>query len=52
MVGFVKTYVMFLDEGFSFSSSKELMNGGKLGSCYVGDGFCMNTTIGFLGSKK
>jgi hypothetical protein len=50
--GFVKTCVMSLDEGFLFSSSKELMNGGKLGSCYVGDEFCMNTTIRYLGSKE
>ncbi len=28
------------------------MNGGKLGSCYVGDGFCMNTIIRYLGSKE
>ncbi len=27
--GFVKTYVMSLDEGLLFSSSKELMNGGS-----------------------
>jgi hypothetical protein len=50
--GFVKTYVMSLDEGLLFSSSKELTNGGKLGSCYVGDGFCMNTTIRYLGNKE
>jgi hypothetical protein len=49
--GFVKTYVMSLDEGLLFGSSKGSMNGGKLGSCCVGDGFCMNTTIRYLGSE-
>jgi hypothetical protein len=51
MGGFVKTYVVSLDDGLLFGSLKESMNGGKLESCYVRDGFCINTTIRYLGNK-